>query len=193
MDYQPVLITPPGERVVDVDDMGSHLRVQSVSEDTYIESLIDAAIARLDGVQSPLNVALVSQVWRQSYDQFASMMRLPFGPVSGIGSVEYLDTENQPVSVPDSSYYLMTDRVGPYLEFDDDYSFPSVSTRPGSVSIQFTAGYGDASAVPETFKQMIRLTVGHWYTNREAVIVGTIAAELPLAVKALFEQTRRFV
>ncbi len=107
-------------------------------------------------------------------------------------TASYLDSDHQAITVDASNYYLMTDRVGPYLEFDHDFSFPSFSIRPGPESVQFAAGNENAAAVPETFKQMIRLTVGDWYRNREAVVVGTIAAELPLAVVSLFEQNRRF-
>ena len=36
--------------------------------------------------------------------------------------------------------------------------------------IRFVAGYGDDSeSVPDQFAQAIRLIVGHWYENREAV------------------------
>ena len=31
------------------------------------------------------------------------------------------------------------------------------------------------------------LIIGHWYANREAVVVGVSASELPMAVKALIE------
>ncbi|WP_016854785.1 head-tail connector protein [Halomonas smyrnensis] len=36
------------------------------------------------------------------------------------------------------------------------------------------------------------LLIGHWYENREAVALGTIATELPMAVQALISPYRHF-
>lgn len=41
-------------------------------------------------------------------------------------------------------------------------------------------------------EQAILLLVGHWYTNREAVAVGTIATAMPLAVERLLWYRKRF-
>lgn len=41
-------------------------------------------------------------------------------------------------------------------------------------------------------EQAILLLVGHWYANREAVAVGTIATAMPLAVESLLWYRKRF-
>lgn len=41
------------------------------------------------------------------------------------------------------------------------------------------------SGIPEQMKTAMKLLVGHWYANREAVVVGTSAAELPIGAEAL--------
>ncbi len=41
-------------------------------------------------------------------------------------------------------------------------------------------------------EQAILLLVGHWYANREAVAVGTIATAMPLAVERLLWYRKRF-
>ncbi|MBV4512715.1 head-tail connector protein [Pseudomonas sp. SWRI22] len=41
-------------------------------------------------------------------------------------------------------------------------------------------------------EQAVLLLVGHWYANREAVAVGTIATALPLAVERLLWYRKRF-
>lgn len=38
----------------------------------------------------------------------------------------------------------------------------------------------------------ILLLVGHWYANREAVVIGTIASDVPLAVDRLLWYRKRF-
>ncbi|MCW5861278.1 MAG: head-tail connector protein, partial [Caldilineales bacterium] len=39
-----------------------------------------------------------------------------------------------------------------------------------AIHIRFEAGYGAASAVPTRYKQALKLLVGHWYENREAIL-----------------------
>ncbi|BBT38840.1 MULTISPECIES: head-tail connector protein [Pseudomonas] len=42
----------------------------------------------------------------------------------------------------------------------------------------------DAADFPASFKVALLLLIGHSYTNREAIVTGTIATELPLAVNS---------
>ncbi|CAB5583348.1 Phage gp6-like head-tail connector protein [Pseudomonas putida] len=41
-------------------------------------------------------------------------------------------------------------------------------------------------------EQAVLLLVGHWYANREAVVIGTSASEVPLAVDRLLWYRKRF-
>ena len=41
-------------------------------------------------------------------------------------------------------------------------------------------------------EQAILLLVGHWYANREAVVIGTISSAVPLAVERLLWYRKRF-
>lgn len=45
---------------------------------------------------------------------------------------------------------------------------------------------GNQLPMTASVQQGVLLLVGHWYANREAVVVGTITAELPLATRALW-------
>jgi len=44
--------------------------------------------------------------------------------------------------------------------------------------------------VPEKVKSAIKLLVGHWYKNREAVVTGTVPRPLEMAVQSLLSQNR---
>lgn len=50
----------------------------------------------------------------------------------------------------------------------------------------------DQMALTDDVKQAILLLVGHWYANRESVVVGTISAEVPMGVPALLWTRKRF-
>lgn len=49
---------------------------------------------------------------------------------------------------------------------------------------------GNAMAVTKAIRQGALLLIGHWYASREAVVVGTITAELPMATNALWKPHR---
>jgi uncharacterized phage protein (predicted DNA packaging) len=50
----------------------------------------------------------------------------------------------------------------------------------------------DQMALTKDVRQAVLLLVGHWYANREAVVIGTITAEVPLAVDRLLWYRKRF-
>jgi uncharacterized phage protein (predicted DNA packaging) len=47
-------------------------------------------------------------------------------------------------------------------------------------------------ALTSDLEQAALLLIGHWYTSREAVVVGVIAATVPLAVDSLLWTRRAF-
>lgn len=49
---------------------------------------------------------------------------------------------------------------------------------------------GNAMHITKSIRQGALLLVGHWYANAEAVVIGTITAELPLATAALWRPHR---
>lgn len=50
----------------------------------------------------------------------------------------------------------------------------------------------DEMGLTRDVEQAVLLLVGHWYANREAVAVGTIATAIPLAVERLLWYRKRF-
>lgn len=64
-------------------------------------------------------------------------------------------------------------------------------TATRRVKVIYQAGYtvdpldADVWDAPEDIKQAVRLLVGHWFENRESVVVGTSASEIPMTVQML--------
>jgi uncharacterized phiE125 gp8 family phage protein len=55
--------------------------------------------------------------------------------------------------------------------------------------VKYSVGYGELSSdVPEGIKQAVLITIGNWYENRQTVITGRTATELPLSSQYLLEQ-----
>jgi uncharacterized phiE125 gp8 family phage protein len=189
--HAPVLIAAAAETPVSTVEAKAHLRVDGDDDTALIGSLVAAATGHLDGYTGILGRCLVTQSWRQDFDEFSRVMRLPF-PVAGITSIVSVDDEGTTSSaIAAANYDLQHDGLGSFVRFIDTYAFPSGLAETRAVRVTFTAGYGAADAVPSALKAAILLLIGHWYGNREAVVTGTIATELPMAVAALIEPYRR--
>lgn len=83
--------------------------------------------------------------------------------------------------------------AAPFIYFNAVRSSWTPLSMPSRYVVTYTAGYAvgataDEWAAPEDIKQAVLLLVGHWFENREAVVVGASSSgELPLAVSALLD------
>lgn len=183
-------VTAPAALPVSVADAKTHLRVDHATDDALIQRLIEAAVGAIDGPPG-IGIAMVSQVWRLSLDSFpCSVIELPLGPVLTVDSITYVDTAGATQTLPSGDY--QTDitrnpaRIAPaYGKF-----FPSTRLGLNAVKVQFTAGFGAASAVPSDLKSAILLIVGNLYTNRDATVLGAAVAQLPMGVDAILDRYR---
>ena len=188
---RPVQIAAPAEAPVSLGEAKAHLNVDHDDDDTLITSLVGAAVAHLDGHAGVLGRCLVNQQWRQDYRDWHWFHRLPFPDVSAV-TVKYQDADNQEQTVSSALYELIEDARGALVSFRDVFTKPGLyDDMIAPVNITLTAGFGAADDVPQALKQAILLLVGHWYENREAVNIGNITTELPMAVNAPISPFRR--
>lgn len=172
-----------GEDIIPLDLAKAQCRVlDDSSEDTLLEVYRDAAI---DAVQRYTSLALssVTAVWSGSFEGASGILHLGLGPVSAITSIAYLDGDGATQTLAASAYRL--GQQGRVLPVD---SWPSGAVD-GGVTITFTAGFA-TGAVPPVLKQAALMMIGHWYMNREAVVVGETTAELPLAFRSACDAYR---
>lgn len=196
--YRPVRVAAPATTPLTRAQVKAHLRVDFIDDDDLIDALIQAAVSHLDGWTGILGRCLVEQTWRQDFDAFTPCMRLPLYPVTSVVSVKYDDTNGVEQTVAASNYDLLIDDLGAYIRFVETYSFPTLQDdQPAAVRITYRAGEPGTDdspaeyAVPAAITQGMLLAIGHWYANRENVVVGTIAAPLPMACEALWAPYRR--
>lgn len=171
---------------VSVSDMKAWLRVDVTDDDSLIGSLITSA-RRM--IEEHVDKSMMSQTWKLTLDGFpsASTIDLPRGPVQSVSSVKSYDEDDTESTFSTASYFVDTsgDRIGLNL----DYTWPADLRPTNAAIITYVTGYGStAASVPEDLKMAIRLLVGHWYENREAV--GGSAQIMPLGVSALLTSHR---
>lgn len=190
------LVTAPTEEPITLDEAKAHLRVDATDEDDVIGSLIEAARQH---VENFTHRRLITQTWDYKLDGFPSGdLELPLAPLltSTAPVVTYTDSAGAAQTWA-ASNYTVDAPSGPWarrgrLFLNYGILYPSTRSIDQAVSIRFLCGYGGPASVPEPIKLTMKLLLGHWYANREAVNVGNITSEYPQAVDALLWPFKSF-
>ena len=182
----------PDIEPVTVAEAKANSRIDISDDDTLISSLIK--VARI-WVEDHTGRALIEQTRQLTFQGYASTeFRLHCSPVISIDSFIY--NESGTVTTLASDQYELVGAWSKWPKLMAAYngSFPSSNfTRP--LTVQFKAGFArrsispteGAEKVPEEFKQAIKLLVGYYYENREAV--GD-PENVPTSVKSLLISQR---
>ena len=190
------LVTAPTEEPITLDEAKAHLRVDATDEDDVIGSLVKAARQH---VENFTHRRLITQTWDYKLDGFPSGdIELPLAPLltSTAPVVTYTDTAGASQTWA-STNYTVDAPSGPWarrgrLFLNYGLLYPPTRSIDHAVSIRFLCGYGGPASVPEPIKLAMKLLLGHWYANREAVNVGNITSEYPQAVDALLWPFKSF-
>lgn len=177
-----VVVTPPGPDIA-LDTVKEHLRVDHADDDTLIQAYIDAACSHIDGPHGILNRAIWPQTLELRQNVFGCPARLPYGPVSEIVSIKYVDQSGTEQTADAGLYY----QAGDVIHLASGASWPSLRGDAEGVRIRYDAGF---EVVPNAIVQAVMLLIGHWYANRETVTVGQSGVELPMASQALLSPYR---
>lgn len=160
-------VVAPAGPVVPLDDLKAYLRVDHDHEDILITALEQAAVAKLDGFRGILGRCILPQTWAVTFDKDGTY-HLPLADVTAVTAE---DAEGSPVDA--------------VLSYDD---LGAKVTLPGAATVEITAQLPDD--LLDVVKQAIKLLVGHWYENREAVAEEDMT-QVPLAFTALAGVARR--
>jgi hypothetical protein len=184
----PILIEPPNQDVMSLDDCKSALGISDARQDKVIAAALAAAVDALDpSTNGSLRRALRAQTWELQLESFdvehhhrdhcwhghgelerrhrrPGEIALPFPPLLKIVSVNYLDTTGA-----DQALVLGTDyRVLRLGAVDGKQSivpafgktWPRARSDYASIRIRYTCGYDDEQNVmPHQLKQAICLGV----------------------------------
>ena len=176
--------TPNLDAVVTVATLKEFLRVDHSDEDTLIEALRDAAV---EYVQNYCNIQIGDVSAVMYLDKFPGRWEIPIAPVQSINSITYNPTASTTVTLPTDQYFVDTKRKPARIT---TVSPPSVYDYiSNGVQVNMTLGYTEAT-VPTGIIHGIKLITAHFYENRNVVIVGTTANELPNGIHSLLNPYR---
>lgn len=162
-----VSVITPADPVVTYAEAKAQCRIEADDEQGLITSLIAAATDKLSAPNGDTEKSLGSQTLEARFDVIdpvTSIIELPFGPVTSIVSIKYLDSAGVEQTLSSDVYQLLTDdRVA--LEYGQ--SWPTATDDPQAFRVQYVAGY---ETLPSGIKAAILLIVAFLYQNREASI-----------------------
>ena len=106
------------------------------------------------------------------------LIEIPKCPVTVISAVYTTNDAGTEATQTSTTYATDMDAEPARIWLLDGEQWGEMRERK-SMRVRFTAGYANAAAVPEALQLALRLTVGAWYDDREAMGKG----ELPPAAK----------
>lgn len=153
--------TPKAEPL-NLEEVKLHLRINPGDTSEDIDILTPLISAAREYCENYCGKSLAEQTITV-YSEMSGTLTLPRAPVISVDSVT-VDGET--------------------AEYTADVHYGTVTVnKPGAV-ITYTAGYEET---PYLVRQAMLLLIGHWYTNREAVIQGS-TTEIDIAVRAMLNQ-----
>lgn len=179
------LLTAPSGEAVSLEALKQQcagLALDETQDDVLLGAYLAAAVGYLDGATGILGRALLTQQWALDLDTFPCRgIELPLSPVQTVDAVKYVDWAGV-VQTINPSLYIAHLGEHPLVELAPDAAWPTHRRQSRAVSIEFTAGYGEAVDLPGPIVQALKLMVSDQYANRETGVVGTVAAEIKSSV-----------
>lgn len=181
------LVTAPTIEPLSYDEAKAHCRVDTDEESGLLNALIQTAREYAERYTSR---ALLPQTWDWKLDAFpCGEFVLPLPPVTSITSISYVDTDGDSQTWSSALYRtdLPSGPTAARARIEPVYGevYPQTRALSNAVTVRFVCGYANEAAVPSSIKAAMLLLIGHWYGNREPVVVGAITTSVPLAVDAL--------
>jgi len=214
------LKTPPGSEPVTLGEAKSYLRITDTDDDLFINALITAVRQRFESWTAR---SLITQTWtlwldgfpRNSkkdapgegyfdlpvahFDAVQRVLEIPRPPLQSVVFLQTHDIANN-VSVFSSSNYLVDTASNPgRVALNLNAVWPTGLRFINAVEIEFTAGYGNATDVPDAIKQGILLWIKLLFADKSKLFESDESTPglaeinrtpIPPVVKTLWEPYR---
>lgn len=215
MAYQ--LKTPPGSEPLTLGEAKSYLRIVDTDDDLFINALITAVRQRFEFWTAR---SLITQTWTlwldgfprsgkqdapgegyfelpvSHFDAVQRVLEISRPPLQSVAFLQTHDIANN-ASVFSSSNYLVDTASSPgRVALNQGAVWPTGLRAVNAVEIEFTAGYPNATDVPDAIKQGILLWIKLLFADKSKLfesdestpgLVEINRVPIPPMVKALWE------
>lgn len=188
-------VDQPAAEPLDLADAKRWCRVDIDDDDALLTDLIPAARFL---AEKQAGVSLVTRRLQLQFDfppNLANPIRLPFGPVQAVESIQYFQG-GALLNWDPSLWGQQPGRWGSVGPAPGGL-WPLADDRPGAYRVTYRAGFGDTvAAVPpavlSTFRLALRLIVGAFYENREDFANGQFQ-HMPTSAARILDPLRDWV
>lgn len=190
------LVTPPDHFPVTVAEAKAHMALEHNDDDDTISGFIATAV---EAAQLILGRQLVAASYELQLSQFPAAhcwgqkprenhnaIDLPNPPLIEVTSVTYLDADGLRQTLPAERYTVDVDSLVGNILPAYGLAWPAARFYPGSVRIAYSCGWPMDDNTrppvwtgPKSIKTWIMVRVATMYENRESIVTGQAAAELP--------------
>lgn len=186
-------LSQPSGLFVSVKDVKAHTIVGFNEDDALIETYIRGA-TRL--VEDRTGRILLPTEFEWLADKWGTEADIPVFPLREVTEVAYLDGEDVERTLLPAEWYSITTDRGFSVRYVSGFSTPTLSNRPQSVRVRFTAGYDDPDAsggfdlqADEMDRIIVMAIVAHWYSTREAVSQNDLS-QVPMHAESMIAMRR---
>jgi uncharacterized phiE125 gp8 family phage protein len=172
MNPQTTVTAKSSDLPVTLEEAKTHLRLLSSDLDEHVASLLEAAVEYCETVCG--RSLRVSHALTQSYDGWPiGLVRFDRNPVTAVSHVKYYDADDTLTTVSTSDYRLhLSSEAAAVLEFDADFTLPTLSDRSDAVIVTYTAGYATLADVPHRAKAAINMKLAELFGNLDERMVA---------------------
>jgi uncharacterized phiE125 gp8 family phage protein len=179
----PTLVTPPSGEVLSLDEAKHQCQLE-LTDDAHDAFLIGAIAAAVDAAEDRTGLQFLPATWMRTLDRWPCerWIELPRPPLISVTSITYVDLAGVTQTFAASNYVVdapagRTVRRG-RVGLKSGVVYPSAQAELNAIRVTYLAGYANADQVPARLKQGMKMLIGHWFANRETVMVGTIHGEI---------------
>jgi len=180
------VVTPATSNPITLTEAKTHLKVDTTADDTFITNLIKSATS---SAQEYTNRFFIATTIQQVGDKWEDISNLFKSPVLSVSHIKYVDPDGTLQTLSTNVYFVDEVNKPARIGLKPNQSFPTIIDRLNAVYVEYRVGTAAGpDEVDEGIRQALLLTIGNWYQNRQAVVTGTIATELPMNAKFLLDQ-----
>jgi uncharacterized phiE125 gp8 family phage protein len=165
--------------------------IQDAADQVLLDDFQWQAVAMIDGPDG-IGVAMRPQTWTRTadgFDDFRGAFLLPGAPLAAVVSVHYMGGDGVWIEM-DATAFRVVDGLDLARIVAID-AWPTVAIGTGVVRVVYTMGVADGAPINPALIAALSLLTGHYWENREAVVIGTISSELPLGVESILRRHSR--
>jgi len=182
---------PAGEPIL-MDEIKDHLRIDQDIDDGDADLAVQLTAAR-EWFEGQTGFFMLTQQRSLYLEHFpCGPIELPWRPLVSVEYIKYYDVDR--VQQTWSGLLYEADFAGLVPRIRPVYgeTYPVTGFRLQPVEVCVNVGHALRQAIPKTAIHAIKLLVGHWHENREAVVIGAglTPQELPFTLQTLVGRHR---